>query len=78
LNGICPGPTQTPLLQGSIDHPVFGKGVDALDIPLGRRAAPEEMANVVAFLLGPDAAYVHGSLLYADGGNDATVRPDRF
>ncbi|MFQ5415499.1 MAG: SDR family oxidoreductase [Myxococcota bacterium] len=78
LNGICPGATQTPLLQGSIDHPVFGKGVDALEIPLGRRAVPEEMATVVEFLLGPDASYVHGSLLYADGGNDATVRPDRF
>jgi hypothetical protein len=33
---------------------------------------------VIAFLLGPAASYVHGSILYADGGNDATVRPDRF
>jgi NAD(P)-dependent dehydrogenase (short-subunit alcohol dehydrogenase family) len=78
LNGICPGMTETPLLQGSIDHPVFGQGVADLQVPLGRRAAPSEMADVIAYLLGPEAAYVHGSLLYADGGNDATIRPDRF
>jgi NAD(P)-dependent dehydrogenase (short-subunit alcohol dehydrogenase family) len=78
LNGICPGATETPLLRGSIEHPVWGKGVAGLDIPLGRRAEPEEMAVVIAFLLGPEAGYVHGSLVYVDGGNDATMRPDRF
>jgi NAD(P)-dependent dehydrogenase (short-subunit alcohol dehydrogenase family) len=78
LNGICPGMTETPLLQGSIDHPVFGEGVAKLEVPLGRRADPSEMADVIAFLLGPEAGYVHGSLIYADGGNDATIRPDRF
>jgi NAD(P)-dependent dehydrogenase (short-subunit alcohol dehydrogenase family) len=78
LNGICPGATDTPLLQGSIDHPVFGPGVAALDIPLGRRAEPAEIAAVIAFLLGPDAGYMHGSMVYVDGGSDAVVRPDRF
>jgi NAD(P)-dependent dehydrogenase (short-subunit alcohol dehydrogenase family) len=78
VNGICPGTTETPLLQGSIDHPVWGPAVASLDIPLGRHADPSEMAAVIAFLLGPEAGYVHGSLLYADGGNDATMRPDRF
>jgi NAD(P)-dependent dehydrogenase (short-subunit alcohol dehydrogenase family) len=78
LNGVCPGATETPLLRGALEHPVFGPGVAALDIPLGRRAEPAEIADVVAFLLGPGAAYVHGSLLYVDGGNDAVIRPDRF
>jgi NAD(P)-dependent dehydrogenase (short-subunit alcohol dehydrogenase family) len=78
LNGICPGPTRTPLLQGSIDHPVFGKGVESLEIPIGRMAQPEEIASVIDFMLGPDAAYIHGSILYVDGGNDASMRPDRF
>jgi hypothetical protein len=36
------------------------------------------MAVIAGFLLGPDAGYIHGSLIYADGGNDAMVRPDRF
>jgi NAD(P)-dependent dehydrogenase (short-subunit alcohol dehydrogenase family) len=78
LNGICPGPTETPLLQGSKDHPVFGKGVAALQVPLGRNALPGEIAASICFLLGPDAAYVHGSILYADGGSDAEMQPDRF
>ncbi len=78
LNGICPGATQTPLLQGAIDHPAFGPGVASLDIPLGRHAEPEDIAVVIDFLLGPGACFVHGSILYADGGTDATTRPDRF
>lgn len=78
LNGVCPGATETPLLRGSIEHPVWGPGVAALEIPLGRRAEPPEVAEVVAFLLGPGASYVHGSMVYIDGGTDAAIRPDRF
>lgn len=78
LNGVCPGATDTPLLRGAIEHPVWGPGVASLDIPLGRRAEPWEIASVIAFLLGPDAGYVHGSVVYVDGGNDAAIRPDRF
>ena len=37
-------------------------------IPLGRTAAPEEIAGVVAFLAGDDAAYVTGAVLPVDGG----------
>ncbi len=78
LNGIAPGPTRTPLMEGTIAHPIWSKGVEMLDLPIDRWAEPEEMAGVVAFLLGPEAAYVHGSILYADGGHDASVRPDGF
>jgi NAD(P)-dependent dehydrogenase (short-subunit alcohol dehydrogenase family) len=78
LNGIAPGPTRTPLLDGSARHPVWAKGVEALEIPLDRWAEPPEIAAAIAFLLGSEASYVHGSILYADGGNDAALRPDRF
>jgi len=78
LNGVCPGTTNTPLLDASKAHPVYGKAVDALAVPLEREAQPEEIAGVVAFLLGPEAGYIHGSVLYVDGGCDAVVRPDRF
>ncbi|MBR7742250.1 beta-ketoacyl-ACP reductase [Phycicoccus sp. BSK3Z-2] len=37
-------------------------------IPAGRFATPEEVAGVVRFLAGPDAAYVSGAVLPVDGG----------
>jgi len=78
LNAIAPGTTETALLRGAADHPVLGKSVDALPNPLGRRAEPGEIARAICFLLGDDASYVHGSVLWADAGTDAVLRPDRF
>ena len=76
LNAVAPGPVRTPLLQASLDHPVLGPLTEALPVPLGRRAEPAEIAGVIGFLLGPASGYVHGSVLFADGGTDALVRPD--
>ena len=78
LNGLAPGPIDTPLLRQTLEHPVYGPGARDLETPLGRNGTPEEMAGLVAFLLGPESAYVQGSILYADGGLDASIRPDRF
>lgn len=78
LNAIAPGPVLTPLLQGSLDDPVLGPLVDALPIPLERRSDPDEIAATAAFLLGRDASYIHGSIIFADGGTDALVRPDAY
>lgn len=38
----------------------------------------DDIAVVIEYLLGSGARYVRGSILYADGGTDATMRPDRF
>lgn len=76
LNGVAPGPVDTPLLQASIDDPVLGPHVDDLPVPLGRRGAPAEIAGIVAFLLSGAAALIHGSIVFADGGTDAVLRPD--
>jgi NAD(P)-dependent dehydrogenase (short-subunit alcohol dehydrogenase family) len=77
-NVVAPGPVETPLLAGSLRHPIFGRGVDQVEIPLGRRGRPEEIAALVAFLLSAEAGWMHGSVVFLDGGNDAVVRPDRF
>jgi len=42
--------------------------------PLGQ-VATEELAGFVAYLLGPDARFFCGSLLFCDGGTDALIHP---
>jgi 3-oxoacyl-[acyl-carrier protein] reductase len=37
-------------------------------VPLERLGSPEEIANVVAFLVGPDGGWVNGQVLRANGG----------
>ena len=76
INAVAPGPFQSPLLQQGLDDPVFGPLIESLPIPTGRIGAPEEIATVIEFLLSPAAAYVHGSILFVDGGIDALLRPD--
>lgn len=77
LNAVAPGPVMTPLLQGSYDDAELGPLVDALPVPWGSPPfAAEAIANVIEFLLAPSSAPVHGSILFADGGTDALLRPD--
>jgi NAD(P)-dependent dehydrogenase (short-subunit alcohol dehydrogenase family) len=78
INGIAPGPIDTPLLQGGLATPGDGDAIRAFKIPVGRFGSPDEMAGIIRFMLGSEAGFVHGSIWYADGGADANVRPDRF
>jgi NAD(P)-dependent dehydrogenase (short-subunit alcohol dehydrogenase family) len=78
LNAIAPGTTLTPLFDGAANDPVLGKVVDEIPVPLARRATPDEIAGIIVFLLSDAAAYFHGSVVWADGGTDAVLRPDAF
>lgn len=67
VNAVGPGSVKTNMLAGVAENP------DALATihsrtPLGRVAHPDEIAGVVAFLASPDASYVTGECIYADGG----------
>ena len=46
---------------------VFTKGA-AEALPIRRVGTPEDIAGVVAFLVGPDSSYITGQNIYVDGG----------
>lgn len=73
VNAIGPGPVETPLMDRSEllvnpDDPAFERRRFEQGTPLGRYGRPEEIADVVAFLLGPAPEYLTGSMLLIDGG----------
>lgn len=78
LNVVAPGAVKTPLHQASLDDARFGQATRDFVAPLGRAGQPEEIAAVVAFLQSAQASFVHGSVVFVDGGMDAMVRAARF
>lgn len=77
-NAVAPGAVDTPLLHDIEADPLLGPAAKALPVPISRMGTPEDVAALVRFTLGPEAAYLHGSVLYLDGGTDAVARPDDF
>ena len=66
VNAVAPGPTATDLF-------LKGKPQEVVDrmakmAPLERLGQPSDIADVVSFLAGPDAAWVNGQVLRANGG----------
>jgi NAD(P)-dependent dehydrogenase (short-subunit alcohol dehydrogenase family) len=74
LNAIAPGMIDTPMVAGIRAHAETGPMLDMLPIPVGRPGRPEEIAALIEFLLGPDASFFCGSVVFCDGGSDAVLR----
>jgi meso-butanediol dehydrogenase / (S,S)-butanediol dehydrogenase / diacetyl reductase len=70
INAVCPGEVNTPMLQSERSEPVSPALLERLaaTVPMGRLAAPEEIAQVVLFLASGHASYMTGSLVMVDGG----------
>jgi len=66
VNAVAPGPVATELfLQGK--SPELVERLAKLN-PLERLGQPDDIARVVAFLAGPDGAWINGQILRANGG----------
>ena len=66
VNAVAPGPTATDLFLRGKDQATVDRIANSA--PLGRLGEPDDIAGVVAFLLGPDGGWVNGQVLRANGG----------
>jgi 2-hydroxycyclohexanecarboxyl-CoA dehydrogenase len=71
VNVVCPGITETALLQGMREESAKNaRVIEAIGraIPLGRIGVPEDIAGAVVFLASPEAGYITGQTLSVSGG----------
>lgn len=72
INAVCPNEVDTPMLRSGF----AARGLDAqaaveqlnASVPLGRIAQPEEIADVVLFVVSDQSRYICGSLIEVNGG----------
>ena len=78
VNAICPGYIESPMLdewlQLASDPGALATQVKALH-PLGRVGTPSDVASAVAFLAGPTAGWITGTVLVVDGGLTIRAHP---
>jgi len=75
VNAVRPGLVDTELVAGIFATP------DVLDsyltqTPLGRAGAPDEIADLIRFLAGPESAWITGQAISIDGGHSLRRGPD--
>jgi 3alpha-hydroxysteroid 3-dehydrogenase len=75
LNAVASGPMLVAPAR-SMSHPSRGPTMESLTTPLERSVEPRDIAAAVSFLISADAAAIHGSVLFVDGGTDALIRPE--
>lgn len=72
INAVCPNEVDTPMLRGGFEKrgfdPVTAVAELGATVPLGRIAAPQDIADVVLFLASDAARYICGALVEVNGG----------
>jgi NAD(P)-dependent dehydrogenase (short-subunit alcohol dehydrogenase family) len=77
FNCVAPGLTETPLAEPLLRSDANRAVSESLH-PLGRVGRAEEVAGVIAYLLGDDAAWITGQTWGVDGGLAAGIAPPRI
>jgi NAD(P)-dependent dehydrogenase (short-subunit alcohol dehydrogenase family) len=76
INAVCPNEVDTPMLRSGFVKRGFDPNTAVADlgksVPLGRIARPEDVADVVLFLISDAARYMCGSLVEINGGKPVT------
>lgn len=62
INAVNPGPTQTGWIQKGLEEGLVER------FPMGRVGLPEDTANLIAFLVSPEAQWVTGQVIHSEGG----------
>lgn len=84
VNAICPGWVRTPMADGEMEDFAASAGLAdreagyravTADLPLRRPGRAGEIAAVCRFLASPEASFVTGAVLVADGGGHAVDLP---
>ena len=73
INAVAPGMTETPMTAGMLKLPAMREGAGR-QYPLGGVQTADQVADVMAWLLGDGAARLTGQVIAVDGGF-TTVRP---
>ncbi|MGH3776064.1 MAG: SDR family NAD(P)-dependent oxidoreductase [Pseudonocardiaceae bacterium] len=66
-NAVCPGMVATPMTQWRLDVPELRAAVES-KIPIGRVAAPDEIADAISVLASDRLGYLTGAAFVIDGG----------
>ena len=81
VNAICPGNTETEMMRHVFTKRAESRGQTFDDLaqgilaktPLGRFGKPDDVAQVVLFLVSPAAAYITGQTIDVDGGRSINL-----
>jgi NAD(P)-dependent dehydrogenase (short-subunit alcohol dehydrogenase family) len=65
VNAVAPGFIDTPFVASAMSNPARRRQVE---LAVGKVGKPEQIAETIAWLVSPEADFVHGATLIADGG----------
>ena len=75
VNALAPGTVDTPMIHAVSDPSKTGRYRPSGTSPLGRIATPDDVVDVIGFLLSDAACYVTGTTIPVDGGTQAAFIP---